>query len=476
VLWEIVAQLAKIPTWFHPLAWFAVRRLRIEREVACDDAVLLSGVRPADYAEQLVEVASELRSPRWNPAPVVAIAGASPIERRIHSILDPRTWRAPLGRWRTIAVTSLMASLIIVVAALSPTDGQEKGKTSDAQSEHAPAVRSMVAGSSDASAEIAAAGRKIADELDKTTTLHFDNVPLEEALLALSKRHGVPIQLEFWSFIQRGVVLAPRVTVNVERTTLRQALASLAESASGGAKIEAGVRVKDGVIGVGAASVEEWQPGQSHSESADGMLMVRGNVHMTDGKPAVGCEIIVRKWTQTILLCANDQGAFELPIRASQSNQSAILMRSASGREQATFLITDVVSPDKRVEPLNVTLGNTRTITVVVTDSAGKPVASAHTAITGGNGGAFDSVRFNGLTNDLGEFSARVPEKMQIGTFMPSGRARGSITAATSNPPGPRICKSKRPRNRRDQCSSRLARGDPSKSSISMTARNRSRA
>ncbi len=94
VIWEIVARLALVPAWFHPFGWFAIRRLRIERELACDDAVLLQGAPPADYAEQLVEVAGELHSRRWNPTPVVAIAGASPIERRIRSILDPRTWRA----------------------------------------------------------------------------------------------------------------------------------------------------------------------------------------------------------------------------------------------------------------------------------------------------------------------------------------------------------------------------------------------
>jgi beta-lactamase regulating signal transducer with metallopeptidase domain len=126
VWWEIIAQLAKAPTWFHPLAWYAVRRLRIERELACDDAVIASGAQPADYAEQLVEVAGELRSASWRPAPVVAIAGASPIERRVRSILNPRTWRTPLSRWRTLALATFMASLVIIVAAFSPASGDNQ--------------------------------------------------------------------------------------------------------------------------------------------------------------------------------------------------------------------------------------------------------------------------------------------------------------------------------------------------------------
>ncbi|HEV3415921.1 MAG TPA: M56 family metallopeptidase, partial [Pirellulales bacterium] len=126
VIWEILAQLAKTPVWFHPLGWFAAKRLRIERELACDDAVLLLGTQPADYAEQLVEVAAELHKRAWRPAPVVAMAGASPIERRVRSILDPRIWRSPLGRRRTIGLALGMSGLVLAVAALSPSIGDDK--------------------------------------------------------------------------------------------------------------------------------------------------------------------------------------------------------------------------------------------------------------------------------------------------------------------------------------------------------------
>ena len=111
VFWEIAARLALVPAWFHPLAWFALRRLRIERELACDDAVLLQGAPPADYAEQLVEVAGELHTRPWNPTPVVAIAGASPIERRIRAILDPRTWRAPTRPLAEVRIVRLHGRL-----------------------------------------------------------------------------------------------------------------------------------------------------------------------------------------------------------------------------------------------------------------------------------------------------------------------------------------------------------------------------
>ena len=41
--------------WFHPLVWWIGRRLEIERERACDEAVLRSGGAPDAYAEALVK-------------------------------------------------------------------------------------------------------------------------------------------------------------------------------------------------------------------------------------------------------------------------------------------------------------------------------------------------------------------------------------------------------------------------------------
>ena len=47
--------------WFHPLVWMAWRRLRLEAERACDDAVLRRAEATA-YADQLVLLAERLAS------------------------------------------------------------------------------------------------------------------------------------------------------------------------------------------------------------------------------------------------------------------------------------------------------------------------------------------------------------------------------------------------------------------------------
>jgi TonB family protein len=57
-LWAgCTAQLACAVYWFHPLVWTLSRHLHKDQESACDDAVLLSGVEPANYAQALLAVA-----------------------------------------------------------------------------------------------------------------------------------------------------------------------------------------------------------------------------------------------------------------------------------------------------------------------------------------------------------------------------------------------------------------------------------
>jgi len=124
----LAARLACSLYWFHPLAWLALRRLRVETERACDDAVVRSADAPA-YAEQLVALATRLSNAAV--APVLSIAGPSELTARVSSILDGNRRRAPTtrgSRWLTTACGCAMAGAI-AVAQLAPMQAAQRDST-----------------------------------------------------------------------------------------------------------------------------------------------------------------------------------------------------------------------------------------------------------------------------------------------------------------------------------------------------------
>jgi HEAT repeat protein/beta-lactamase regulating signal transducer with metallopeptidase domain len=122
-LTHLVAQIACAAYWFNPLAWMAARRLRTERERACDDLVLASGTRGSDYADQLLDIARVMRAGRF-PAVLagasLAMAQRSQLEGRLMAILDPSVPRRGLTRARALAAAVVFAALIVPVASVQP--------------------------------------------------------------------------------------------------------------------------------------------------------------------------------------------------------------------------------------------------------------------------------------------------------------------------------------------------------------------
>lgn len=57
VLVQLGAEGARALHWLDPLVWIALRELQVERERACDDAVLQAGARPSGYAAFLLSFA-----------------------------------------------------------------------------------------------------------------------------------------------------------------------------------------------------------------------------------------------------------------------------------------------------------------------------------------------------------------------------------------------------------------------------------
>jgi hypothetical protein len=110
---QSLAQLACAVYWFNPLIWFAARQLRVERERACDDFVLLSGTSGADYATHLFEIARGGSASTAAPFAIGLAMCRSQLEQRLVAIVNPRTPRHSttiLGRF-VIALPMLLVAV-----------------------------------------------------------------------------------------------------------------------------------------------------------------------------------------------------------------------------------------------------------------------------------------------------------------------------------------------------------------------------
>ena len=94
-----LAELTKVLQWFNPLVWLAVKRLRAESERACDDAVVASGLAPADVAERLV---------------------AAGVGRRVLALLDPRVRRTAPSPFAISTVVAIACVSVVVAVPRAP--------------------------------------------------------------------------------------------------------------------------------------------------------------------------------------------------------------------------------------------------------------------------------------------------------------------------------------------------------------------
>jgi TonB family protein len=129
---NFIANLACAAWWFHPLVWMLSSQLRESQETACDDAVLLSGLEPATYAQALLAVA-QTSTPTLLPG--CPMTTKTNLKTRIARLLD-----------RGIARTTSRANLIrtaICFAIVFATIGVLNLQKSSAQAPPAGQVYSV---------------------------------------------------------------------------------------------------------------------------------------------------------------------------------------------------------------------------------------------------------------------------------------------------------------------------------------------
>lgn len=121
---QLAAELLRAVYWFNPVAWIACRRLRLDSEHACDDAVLNAGIAAPRYADHLLDLARACSSRRAAWSPALPVARPSGLERRVRAMLNARLDRHPLTRRaRLITVVAFLTLAVSLAGVASYAQG-----------------------------------------------------------------------------------------------------------------------------------------------------------------------------------------------------------------------------------------------------------------------------------------------------------------------------------------------------------------
>ena len=115
---QLIGRLAVAAYWFHPLAWYAMHRMRVECECACDDHVVHAGGRRTDYARQLVDLARSLRASARIAA--VSMVRENTLEHRIKTLFDEGRSHRPLSHRLEGALFAGALAVMIGLAVVHP--------------------------------------------------------------------------------------------------------------------------------------------------------------------------------------------------------------------------------------------------------------------------------------------------------------------------------------------------------------------
>lgn len=116
-LWQWLAQAAVCLWWWQPLAWQALRQMRIEAEHAADDLAVAGSEQAPDYARALVEIAAGLPAVQRNSLGVTML-GSDGLKRRVHALLRMNRWRGRigLGALSALAVVTLVLGILVATS------------------------------------------------------------------------------------------------------------------------------------------------------------------------------------------------------------------------------------------------------------------------------------------------------------------------------------------------------------------------
>ncbi|HUG40367.1 MAG TPA: M56 family metallopeptidase [Longimicrobiales bacterium] len=120
-LTQLLAEVVRAVHWVDPLAWLAARRLRVEREHACDDIALAWGARPSAYASELLGLARAYRASPATTFAAVGMARRGQLSSRLHAVLDESRRRGAPARSAVVRAAAVVAAATLGLAGAAPT-------------------------------------------------------------------------------------------------------------------------------------------------------------------------------------------------------------------------------------------------------------------------------------------------------------------------------------------------------------------
>jgi beta-lactamase regulating signal transducer with metallopeptidase domain/type II secretory pathway component GspD/PulD (secretin) len=212
---NVFQRLVEAVLFFHPAVWWVSRRVSLERENACDDAVLRLDHQRVQYADALLRLAELCCSNAADRVVLAATAGkSSHFRRRVMRLLgveEKPTVR--LTSFGVLATLAIVASLLLVPLAWRNTANAEAGQPTPA-AENVASVASLPRQPVKAEVKPSLAAKP------SILTLHTDDVDVRTVLQMLSRES------------KANIVVSPgtsgRLTMNVQNKTLDDMLALIA--------------------------------------------------------------------------------------------------------------------------------------------------------------------------------------------------------------------------------------------------------
>lgn len=140
VLCQLIARIACCLYWCHPLVWMANYKIRIEREFACDDAVLEQGTHPGQYADHLLDMASLIGNKAKAIPNAIAMATLNDLEGRVRAILNPSLERSAVTRSKGSTLAAAMLTAVVFLCLMSPSTGQRANASQQTRDSSTPPV------------------------------------------------------------------------------------------------------------------------------------------------------------------------------------------------------------------------------------------------------------------------------------------------------------------------------------------------